>query len=159
MLTASDFCSSFEKWLVNLTGAHFFILALHWEKSALLSFSNFKHLIPSVCPIWMEEQLSQRGIIDLRGSHWWDQCLKQLCRAQSPGRHQVEHEPTMRSFGKEGILDCVRRSVVSRSREVILALTWALVRYIWSALSSSRLLLKKRHGHTGESPAKGHWHH
>lgn len=97
-------------------------------------------------------------ITDLRGSHWWYQWLKQHCREQSPGGYQVECEPTMHYFGKEGILNCIRRSVTSKSREVILALSLALVRCIWTVLSSSGLQLKRRHGRTEENPAKGHWH-
>lgn len=137
MLTASDFCSSFEKCSVSCTGACLFILALHWEKRALLSLKHFTDLILSVCPIWMEDPVFHREVI--RDSHWWYQCLKHHCKEKSPGGHQFEREPTMHYFGKEGILDCIRRSVASRSREVILALSSALVISIWSAVASSGL--------------------
>lgn len=54
------------------------------------------------------------------------------------------------------LLGCIRESIASRMRKVILLLCSALVTLIWSVGYSLSPSGQERHGHTGANPAKGH---
>lgn len=65
---------------------------------------------------------------------------------------KVEHEPIMHSGGKKG---CIRKTVVSRSRGVVLVLYLFLVRpQLEYYVQICPLRCKKRHGHTGAKVTK-----
>ncbi|RMC02148.1 hypothetical protein DUI87_21315 [Hirundo rustica rustica] len=73
------------------------------------------------------------------GSHTF-RVLKE--RLGGPGEQQTVHEPAVSPCGQDDdeILGCTRKNIASKSREMILSLDSALVRHIWSAVSSSGLL-------------------
>ncbi|KAK4819615.1 hypothetical protein QYF61_008364 [Mycteria americana] len=79
-----------------------------------------------------------------RTSTYWDQPARKLLGREGPrgaGGHQAAHKQ-QRAFAAKvdnGILGCIRQSVGSRSREVILLLCSALGRHSWSVGSSADL--------------------
>lgn len=54
------------------------------------------------------------------------------------------------------LLGCLRQSIASKPRDVVLPLCSALVRHIWYAATSIELLIQERYGCNGGSPAKGY---
>lgn len=98
MLFASDFSSSVEKWFVSLSGVHLCVLALQRDKSALLSFSSFKHL-PHLNgrPVFHRDITLTLERHTGKTSVWSSYARKQ---PGGPGWHQGEHEPTVRSCDK-----------------------------------------------------------
>ncbi|KAK4828788.1 hypothetical protein QYF61_000845 [Mycteria americana] len=104
-----------------------------WAKRNLKKFSNCK------CEVWALEKNKTIHQYKLR-AEWLESSFEK--RTWGYGGQQVEHEPAMGLCSKEEqqpiFLGCTRRSA-SRLRKVILPLCSALMRHIWSTVSSSGL--------------------
>jgi len=91
------------------------------------------------------------------GADWLESSLaEKLLEMLVDTKQNQSQQCALVTRNANSLLGCIRRTVASRSREVIFPLYPALLRHIQSVGCSARSSVQGSSGHTGASPVEGH---